>query len=131
MNLHKWCSNSTKFLNCILTDNHDSKYVIKSENNTNKVLGLIWNSSNDDLMITFPKNKEILKQHTKRQVLSTIAQVFDPMGLISPFVVIAKIIMQKIWLSNLDWDDQLPGTLLLEWNDFLNSLSDLEKMKIS
>lgn len=52
------------------------------------------------------------------------------MRLISPFVVIAKIIMQKIWLSNLDWDDQLPGTLLWEWNDFLNSLSDLKKMKI-
>lgn len=130
MSLHKWCSNSTGFLNSISSDNHSSKYVIREANHTNKVLGLIWNPSDDDLMITFPKSKETLRQQTKRQVLSTIAQVFDPMGLISPFVVIAKIIMQRIWLSKLDWDDQLPESLLLEWNDFSSSLKDLTKLII-
>jgi len=41
--------------------------------------------------------------------------MFDPLGLISPVVVVYKIFLQQLWLHKLDWDDQLPLELLNHW----------------
>jgi len=45
---------------------------------------------------------------TKRGVLSLIARLFDPLGLLSPVTFRAKHIMQKIWRAQISWDDPLP-----------------------
>ena len=60
-------------------------------------------------------------------VLSTIAQLFDPLGLVAPVVVTAKVILQQLWTLRLDWDDRLPANLEERWNSFLDSLADLNK----
>lgn len=41
---------------------------------------------------------------TKRQILSVIAKIFEPVGLVVPCIVEAKIIMQQLWLSRCSWD---------------------------
>lgn len=38
---------------------------------------------------------------TKREVLSTISRLFDPLGLIGPIIIRAKLIMQETWMSGL------------------------------
>lgn len=48
---------------------------------------------------------------TKRQVLSSISKLFDPLGLASPLVVKAKLIMQATWQLNLGWDEDIPTKL--------------------
>lgn len=128
MPLHKWCSNSKVFLNSIASNERGSKYVFRAENNTNKVLGIIWEPNTDHLLITFPK--ELNEAQTKRQILSLIAQVFDPLGLIGPYVMIAKIFMQKIWLSKTAWDEPLNDDLLKEWETFFKAMPELAKVKI-
>ncbi|GFX67697.1 integrase catalytic domain-containing protein [Trichonephila clavipes] len=45
---------------------------------------------------------------TKRMVLSTIARIFDPLGLLGPIITWAKIFMQRLWLLELGWSDELP-----------------------
>ncbi|GFV99177.1 integrase catalytic domain-containing protein [Trichonephila clavipes] len=45
---------------------------------------------------------------TKRMVLSTIARIFDPLGLLRPIITWAKIFMQRLWLLELGWSDELP-----------------------
>ena len=37
---------------------------------------------------------------TKRQILSQVNGVFDPVGLLSPFIVRAKIMMRRLWAEN-------------------------------
>ncbi|XP_076643557.1 uncharacterized protein LOC143353835 [Halictus rubicundus] len=44
---------------------------------------------------------------TKRELLSEIAKLFDPLGWLSPLVVRAKILMQQQWLEKIGWDDQV------------------------
>ena len=59
--------------------------------------------------------KERNSAHTKRQLLSIIASLFDPLGLLAPFIVRAKILLQRVWQLGLKWDDPLTQDLLTEW----------------
>jgi len=67
---------------------------------------------------------------SKRKVLSTIATIYDPLGLIGPVIVTAKIIMQRLWQHKLEWDDVLPTQLNEEWSNYLKGLIDIENIKI-
>lgn len=129
MKLHKWSSNSSQFLEAISSTNNQETYVIASEGNTSKVLGISWQPDRDTFSVTLPKI-ELQHTATKRQVLSVIAQIFDPIGLINPFIVTAKVFMQKIWLEKMSWDEQLSPTLLEEWRTFCRTIPDLGNIKI-
>ena len=93
------------------------------ENDIGKVLGMEWETEAD--VIRFKLNQlSDRKETTKRQCLSTICSIYDPMGLLAPVTVSAKIILRKIWASkpSIDWDDTLPDDLQKEWNGFRESL---------
>lgn len=70
------------------------------------------------------------KKITKRTVLSKIAQIFDPLGLLSPTIISAKLLMQNIWRQNLDWDCILPTELETQWAHFINNLQCLRGMEL-
>ncbi|XP_055588815.1 uncharacterized protein LOC129741136 [Uranotaenia lowii] len=67
---------------------------------------------------------------TKRIVCSEIAKLFDPLGLISPTIVTAKLLVQQLWRKKLDWDDHLDNDSLKHWNDLRESLSHLNEIAI-
>lgn len=67
---------------------------------------------------------------TTRVVLSQIAQIFDPLGFISPVLVVAKILMQIIWLSKLGWDDELNSELLHQWTNFISHIHEFSQLLI-
>lgn len=92
-----------------------------------KVLGLQWDPSTDD----FGYNVHILTTVvTKRSVLSTIAQIFDPLGFLAPIIFLAKHIMQLIWKANLSWDDPLPASLAANWESFVADLPCLLNIRV-
>ncbi|MDD9341262.1 MAG: hypothetical protein PV362_16785, partial [Providencia heimbachae] len=68
---------------------------------------------------------------TKRAVLSTIARIYDPIGLISPITISAKLIMQDLWKAKLDWEDWLPSEIQNRWDALKNNLSCLERLSVS
>ncbi|XP_072403133.1 uncharacterized protein [Diabrotica undecimpunctata] len=127
--LHKWCANSPEFLAGISHISNEASYVINPENHTNKILGLCWNSHSDHFSVLVPK-VTVKDTYTKREVLSLIASIYDPIALINPVVVSAKLIMRKIWLERSNWDDHLSPNLLTEWNLFLQTLPHLSNLKI-
>lgn len=45
---------------------------------------------------------------TKRNILSLIARMFDPLGLISPFAMLAKILFKQFLHLGVGWDETLP-----------------------
>lgn len=66
---------------------------------------------------------------TKRNILSRIALIFDPLGFLGPIVVVGKLIMQELWLLRIDWDESVPMNLDTKWRDYerqLGCLNDLE-----
>lgn len=128
LQLHKWNSNNLEFLKT-LDNSSQSQYELHSENSPNKVLGILWNPSTDQFSVSVPKRQQI-KNITKKQVLSKISQIYDPLGFVTPVTVVAKLIMQKLWIDKLDWNSTLNESLLKEWNIFYENLPQLKNVKI-
>ncbi|KAK9704286.1 Pao retrotransposon peptidase [Popillia japonica] len=75
-----------------------------------KTLGLAWSVGHDALTYSIensPQDTHI----TKRMVLSHISQIFDPLGLVAPCTVIAKVMLQKLWMEKVAWDEVVPDSI--------------------
>lgn len=93
-----------------------------------KTLGVFWNQCTDSF--TFHVKTDCESFHTKRDVLSTIARVFDPLGLVGPAITRAKIMLQKLWLLKIEWHDVLPSKEEQEWKAFIEALQHLNRLTI-
>lgn len=117
--LRKWTSNEPELLSNITnTDNVHMQVLDNEYGSIIKILSLYWNTSLDIFQYTDYDLTEDNTRITKRNVLSTIATIFDPLGLIGPVVIQAKLIMQSLWQLRLDWDEPLPETYANDWINF-------------
>ncbi|GFW64970.1 integrase catalytic domain-containing protein [Trichonephila clavipes] len=116
--LRKWNSNSTEFLAQFSEHNsHDTRVEFsKDSNESSKVLGLFWYSSNDTF--EFQPSLELSPPLTKRHILSETSKIFDPLGFLSPCTVFMKIFYQKLWLTKTDWDSLISQKLTEDWLKF-------------
>lgn len=126
---HKWLSNSTEFLEKISEVPQSQTFDIEIENVSSKVLGLSWRPIDDFFTISVPI-APTCENLTKRKALSIIAQMFDPLGLIGPVILLGKIFIQKLWKEKLDWDTPLPQTLCEEWKGFISTIPKLKDLEI-
>ena len=86
----------------------------------------------DELRFGFVSVMEYLKSlpPKKRSVLKLSTKLFDPLGLLSSFVVNMKIWFKKLWVDKVDSDARLEGTMLAKWNHLFNEFSSLAKLNI-
>ena len=65
----------------------------------------------------------------QRFVLSLVSAVYDPIGLVAPYTVTARLLLKDIWrLSGQQWDNNLPDDVsekFLEWAAELPKLSEI------
>ncbi|XP_047538585.1 uncharacterized protein LOC125072117 [Vanessa atalanta] len=114
----KWNSNDDSLvmeMNQKENRENDIKEEIKiKENEITKILGLTWNRSDDTFRyaVSLP---HLQKPVTKRKIISDISRLYDPLGWVGPSLIIAKVMIQKLWLAGLDWDEEIPENLLQEW----------------
>jgi hypothetical protein len=52
---------------------------------------------------------------TKRDVLRASSKIYDPLGLITPITIRAKIFLQEFWELKYAWDEPLPKPLIEKW----------------
>lgn len=127
--LRKWLSNQPSILDDIVSENNTDELLNLNKHDYTKTLGLLWACKKDTLL--FAVNKISNQPNTnKRTILSTIAQVFDPLGLINPCMLQAKLILQTLWAKNITWDDQLPADVESQWHDFIKYLPEITKIEI-
>lgn len=67
---------------------------------------------------------------TKRFLLSFIASLFDPLGLIGPINVIGKILMQQLWQAKITWDESLPMDLHSEALTYISEIHAVSNLNI-
>ena len=87
----------------------EPKVIVSSKEESMHVLGLKWDHNNDTLVVSRGTNNTITKSLTERLVLSLVSKVNDPIGLVAPFTVGARLILKDIWRVNgQSWYDELP-----------------------
>lgn len=122
----KWASNDPNLIRD-LAEKSDEKFMPLQPENSIKILGISWLPSKDSIIVSIKKNN-IDKKLTKRQILSDIASFYDPLGLLSPIIMVAKLIMQLMWTLKLSWDEPLPNERRSNWLEFRNQLEVLNEV---
>lgn len=134
MNLRKWVSNDNSLIKKWEDEKFDIHPIRANDVNVQvlKVLGMSWDTHEDNLSIEIACLIESLrrKKNTKRYILQTAGKIYDPLGLITPFTVRLKFILQKLWLQKLPWDAELPSDLREEWSQWCNEVSNLREISI-
>lgn len=124
----KWSSSSCKVLQNIPDEHRETPLSIREEGDlTVRVLGLEWNSSKDSFMYCIGQFDGVV---TKRNVLSYVAKIFDPLGLLTPFVFWIKYFLQQMWLQGLGWDDPLTNVMSSEWGNFISNVDMLSNVLV-
>ncbi|XP_015122525.1 uncharacterized protein LOC107044957 [Diachasma alloeum] len=125
--LTKWHCNSPSLLRSLNPEGVSQDHKLLEDAIT-KILSLKWDPNTDQFKfsIHLPANSKV----TKRNMLSEIPQLFDPLGLISPVVIREKALLQRLWIEKLDWDDALSPHISDKWTQFRKELSQVENISI-
>lgn len=129
--LTKWVSNSKKIMNSLPEKERAPSVknldLVENAQLTERALGVQWNVHADTFSFKIA-NKE--KPATRRGILSIICSVYDPLGFVSPCILMAKAIQQELCRKGLGWDDPVPESSKQKWEAWLKELPKLEQFQI-
>lgn len=126
--LAKWQSTHKDLLTAV-NSTKETASTITFDDCATKILGLKWLPHSDEFAFTVRLNENSGKL-TKRIILSEVAQIFDPLGFISPVTIRAKVLLQELWLQKIAWDDSLPSSVATRWSLIREDLKNLAKISI-
>ncbi|XP_050554512.1 uncharacterized protein LOC126911949 [Spodoptera frugiperda] len=100
------------------------------DNISSKTLGIGWHNLSDNFYFNTQIQIDNDKPISKRSILSKVSQIFDPLGLLSPVIIVVKVLLQQLWLQKIGWDDNVPDSTARVWNRFVISLQALNTIRI-
>lgn len=63
-------------------------------------------------------------------MIEGLSRLFDPLGWAALCLVTVEVMIQKLWLSGIDWDDELPSNLLKEWLKYRENLIQMKDFTV-
>ncbi|XP_014614473.1 PREDICTED: uncharacterized protein LOC106792530 [Polistes canadensis] len=129
--LGSWCLESETYVDDTFADSARpgvEKHIESDQ--TVETLGVRCVPEQDEFRFDAASVADLAAAHTKRSVFSNIARLFDPLGWLSPVTVVAKILMQDMWLLKCDWDSPLPSELRERWYEYCQSLVTLPSLSV-
>lgn len=127
-NLRKWSSNKHQLLEQTQECNDKTIFYFKADD-TSKTLGLRWNPKEDHFTFKCNFLKSTTKL-TKRNLLSEISKLFDPLGWITPLSTKLKLLFQRLWKKDLMWDDLVPEDVHIEWSRLTTDIDNINNCTI-
>ena len=159
MRITKWSSNSMALLKTIPKEELSPYEEIKTKQDSDyessditfgdpeiisqstKCLGMSWTPKTDVLNYNTYESLSQLEgkalKLTKRGISSVIPRIYDPTGLLQPFILKGKLILQSAWTYRkengdaLDWDDNLPEEIKNRWLKWIAEIKDVSKFEVS
>ncbi|XP_063368206.1 uncharacterized protein LOC134656578 [Cydia amplana] len=133
--LRGWCSNS-ELLRKQIPAELQTETPAKLGNKESKILGLFWNPQTDELgfntkLLRVPQEvKDQLRAPTKREMLSAVMSIYDPLGLLAHYTISPKCVLQKIWSKKIEWDQPLPPEDVEAFNAWLRAMDSVTALRI-
>ena len=120
--LTKWICNKPKVVASLPESERASsvKDLCFDNRSIERALGVLWNLIRDQFVFRI---KIKGNPPTRRGILSFVSSVYDPLGFVSPFVLIAKMLMQELCRKKLGWDDPIPSEYLVRWKNWVEEVS--------
>ena len=130
--LRKWSSNVPAAIQHLPADIQEAPkaYEFNDDTYQMKVLGVRWLPLQDVFTFTVTDDVDLNSIKTKRQMFSDIAKLYDPLGWLSPLVILFKILVQRTWIAGVDWDDCVPGAILETWLSARRDLPVISRVSI-
>ena len=67
---------------------------------------------------------------SQRNILKTVASIFDTDGFLDPFLVTGKIFLQELWTLEVDWDDRITKSQCNQLGKWKRELVNLKGVAI-
>lgn len=134
--MRNWISNSPKVVQALgETVTTEKNLDVNKEAILEKVLGMWWDTKSDTFRykLSTERNQQLLtgqKHPTKRDVLRILMSVYDPLGLLSNYMILLKLLFQEIWREGISWDDEIGERQMEKWNHWLGLLPAAESVRI-
>ncbi|XP_011877310.1 PREDICTED: uncharacterized protein LOC105567228, partial [Vollenhovia emeryi] len=121
--IRQWASNNSRAIDDLSDNALHANFVLDGDYSL-KTLGISWSTRDDKICYTTQPIK-ITGMVTKRKILSEIAKLFDPLGLLGPVILHANRLMQDVWRCGTHWDESVPQSLHTEWSEFVQQLDSI------
>ncbi|GFV98510.1 uncharacterized protein TNCV_624691 [Trichonephila clavipes] len=90
------------------------------------VLEIMWDRKGDILYVEF-KTVIASENLSKREFLSLTQATFDPLGFLTPSLLTAKLLLQKMWTCGVGWDTALTENIKRKFLKCYNGLEVLNE----
>lgn len=136
--IRNWVSNSAEVLHSLGESNptKDVHFNIDKTTENERVLGIIWSPNQDSFSFATDHRPDLqpfvdgIQRPTKRLVLSCVMGFFDPLGLLAPFTIHGKTLVQDLWRSGCDWDEEIDDEALQKWTRWTSLLKQVAAIRI-
>jgi len=88
-----------------------------------KVLGLNWNIKHYQLLLCSKLEAPTAILVTKCEILQHVSSIFDPLGLVTPVNITAKLLLQELWQDSVSWDSKWNKAYQLKWASIVADIS--------
>ncbi|XP_043219934.1 uncharacterized protein LOC122380652 [Amphibalanus amphitrite] len=126
-NLRSWMSNFSPLVDIMMSDNMVNEHGAVTE----KVLGYLYDAKQDTISLSDFNFEENQQGITKRQLLSNVSKVFDPLSLALPVTIRGRILMKQVWTEGTAWDEDVSPAVLAEWQRLKKDLLSLREFQFS
>ena len=96
---------------------------LSMHNSDAQALGLLWSTKTD----TFHFNMSNIKKTclNRRQLLSIVNSIYDPLGFLAPIILPMKILHQQLCRQKLGWDDHIDAQSLIKFHAWIDEINQL------
>ncbi|XGW35161.1 hypothetical protein V3C99_018856 [Haemonchus contortus] len=95
----------------------------RAPSGTIKLLGVTYDTESDEFTheLKFPDNKKL----TKKDVLSQLNSIYDPLGIAAPLTIHLKHLMREIYGRTIKWKEPVSKDLADIWNDTCSKMNSI------
>ena len=123
--LRQWCTNSA------LLRHEVQQHNTGTRSSTISILGLSWDTKTDTISFPVQNFDSTNTQLTKRHALSMTSKLYDPLGMLSPVTLVARLFIAELWDQKIDWDQPLPPNFSEKWQSIEKDLNAASRLEFS